>query len=54
IHCDSRWCKWSPRHPTDCMSPACNQTCRQFRDFPQSYNPRIDNVCPACYQAGFR
>ncbi|KAA1471200.1 hypothetical protein DENSPDRAFT_837137 [Dentipellis sp. KUC8613] len=30
ITCDSRWCKFSPSHPPDCVPPQCTQTCFQL------------------------
>ncbi|KAI0062289.1 hypothetical protein BV25DRAFT_667259 [Artomyces pyxidatus] len=52
IVCDSRWCKFSDRHPPDCLPPACTQTCLQFRQFPQMFNPQINGFCPACIASG--
>ncbi|KAH9981316.1 hypothetical protein BGW80DRAFT_1163176, partial [Lactifluus volemus] len=52
IQCGSRWCRFSNTHPADCVAPQCQRTCNQFRAFPQSYNPRIDNWCQPCWESG--
>ncbi|KAH9997303.1 hypothetical protein BJV77DRAFT_74426 [Russula vinacea] len=52
IRCDSRWCRFSVVHPPDCVPPGCQRTCNQFRAFPQSYNPQIDNWCQTCWESG--
>ncbi|KAF8503585.1 hypothetical protein F5888DRAFT_1663394 [Russula emetica] len=48
IRCESRFCRFSLKHPLDCIPPECQRTCNQFRSFPQSYNPQIDGWCPTC------
>ncbi|THV08337.1 hypothetical protein K435DRAFT_8132 [Dendrothele bispora CBS 962.96] len=35
IKCDLVNCKFSPAHPHNC--PRCQQTCWQYRQFPQQY-----------------
>ncbi|KAH9966642.1 hypothetical protein BC827DRAFT_1177415 [Russula dissimulans] len=52
IRCESRWCKFSLTHPTDCIAPQCQRTCNQFRSFPQHYKLQIDNWCQACWESG--
>ncbi|EIM89987.1 uncharacterized protein STEHIDRAFT_119054 [Stereum hirsutum FP-91666 SS1] len=52
IHCDSRWCKFSPNHPRDCVPPQCTQTCAQARMSPHMINPHPNSMCPFCLQAG--
>ncbi|KAJ4469459.1 hypothetical protein C8J55DRAFT_524013 [Lentinula edodes] len=53
IPCADRFCKFSAYHPPDC-GPNCSKTCWQYRQFPEQYNPLINNVCPSCYNAGMR
>ncbi|KAJ7582740.1 hypothetical protein C8J56DRAFT_955593 [Mycena floridula] len=53
IACDDRFCKFSARHPSNC-GPNCGTTCWQRKQFPEQYNPHIDNYCPSCINAGRR
>ncbi|KAJ3786620.1 hypothetical protein GGU10DRAFT_351348 [Lentinula aff. detonsa] len=53
IPCADRFCKFSAYHPPDC-GPNCSKTCWQYRQFPEQYNPLVNNVCPSCYRAGMR
>ncbi|KIK93449.1 hypothetical protein PAXRUDRAFT_145081 [Paxillus rubicundulus Ve08.2h10] len=48
IKCDLRHCKFSPKHPPNCVPPQCTKTCWQYRQYPQQYAPQIDNKCPKC------
>ncbi|KAI6036608.1 hypothetical protein PISMIDRAFT_34538, partial [Pisolithus microcarpus 441] len=48
IQCDNRYCKFSSAHPSTCVPPGCTNSCWQYRQFPQQYNPRIDALCPRC------
>ncbi|OCH95520.1 hypothetical protein OBBRIDRAFT_745188 [Obba rivulosa] len=50
IQCDDRFCKFSTSHPRNCVPPRCTETCWQYRQFPQQYNPVIDSKCPVCHQ----
>ncbi|KZP02860.1 hypothetical protein FIBSPDRAFT_845472 [Athelia psychrophila] len=52
IQCEDRFCKFSSAHPSDCKSPACADTCWQYRTFPAMYRPELDRWCPVCVQAG--
>ncbi|PAV23370.1 hypothetical protein PNOK_0043800 [Pyrrhoderma noxium] len=48
ITCVNPKCKFSSTHPLDCLPPQCRQTCWQYRQYPEQYNPQIDGVCPTC------
>ncbi|KIM65228.1 hypothetical protein SCLCIDRAFT_113287 [Scleroderma citrinum Foug A] len=50
IQCDNRHCKFSSTHPSNCLPPECLNTCWQYRQFPQQYNPQINTLCPRCMQ----
>ncbi|KAF9820207.1 hypothetical protein IEO21_01640 [Rhodonia placenta] len=50
IKCEDRYCKFSPAHPPDCVPPECTKRCWQYHQFPEQYNPVIDNICPSCIQ----
>ncbi|RDX47495.1 hypothetical protein OH76DRAFT_1354126 [Lentinus brumalis] len=52
IQCDDRHCKFSDRHPPDCRGARCIQTCWQYRQFPQQYQPVIDGYCSTCIIMG--
>ncbi|KAI0082689.1 hypothetical protein K474DRAFT_1584993 [Panus rudis PR-1116 ss-1] len=52
IQCDDRYCKFSTTHPRNCVPPRCTETCWQYRQFPQQYNPVIDDFCPSCITRG--
>ncbi|KAG5735447.1 hypothetical protein E4T56_gene12851 [Termitomyces sp. T112] len=48
VVCYSRYCKFSPSHPSECLSPQCTRTCAQYRGWPEQYSLRIDTLCPNC------
>ncbi|KAI6109837.1 hypothetical protein F5141DRAFT_810955 [Pisolithus sp. B1] len=52
IQCDNRYCKFSSTHPGTCVPPGCTNSCWQYRQFPQQYNPKIDTLCPRCLRGG--
>lgn len=52
VQCDDRYCKFSTCHPSNCVPPRCTETCWQYRQFPESITPVIDDYCPSCIASG--
>ncbi|KAF7771564.1 hypothetical protein Agabi119p4_5875 [Agaricus bisporus var. burnettii] len=48
IICFGTRCKFSPKHPQDCMPPNCSQTCWQYRQAPERYTLQINGPCHSC------
>ncbi|KAJ6577811.1 hypothetical protein B0H19DRAFT_910410, partial [Mycena capillaripes] len=38
VKCTSNRCKFSPNHPSNCVPPACSQTCNQYHLYPEHYS----------------